>query len=266
MTHDPLLALKGIGEKLARAKENIINLNTEIDAFLGEDRSRIVTEENREAVKQFLDEHIGRRAPVRFSVLAAECIHNLRTALEQLAWQLVIANGKRPTKNDTKFPLLINDPATIEDVERRENALSSYRRNVKGMSAAAQAYILALQPYQPGNGGKDNLLRIVHDPNVTDKHCELVIVKNSIRTNLTYRFKPIVVSELTTFTLAETEDSAVARHGALTLKPVNVDTQVIIQISFGEVGTTRLQPVIDVLWRLHRAVQQVVDHLAGEFT
>lgn len=254
--------LDGITAKLDRAQENISNIETEIALILGPDRHRFVTKENHDAVKQFLDEHLARPVPPRLSVLAAECIHNLRSCLDQLAWQLVLANGGKP--DDTRFPLLLSDPNAISDPVKKQKAIAGYEGCVKGMSATAKAFILALQPYQPGNGGRDHLLRIVHDLNITDKHHELVIVKNSVRAEHGVTLSAASAG-FHTLTLGATEDGAPTFQSA-TLRPVNVQHSVSIQIAFGSFGASRLVPVPEGLWRLRGAVERTVKRLTAEFT
>jgi hypothetical protein len=200
---------------------------------------------------------LARKLPPRFSVLAAECIHNLRSALDQLAWQLVIANGGKPS-GLTRFPLLLKDPAG------NEKMTSAYNGSVAGMSAAAKTYILGLQPYQPGNGGNDHKLRILHDLNITDKHHTLVIVKNAFTTEESVSFQPIGVGLVTAKRVTE-EDGTVSIRFNRPVRPVNMERKITIQVTFAEFGRSRLVPVPHGLWELWKAAHRPLAELAAEF-
>lgn len=244
--------LAGVDEKLKRANENIVHLTGEIDAILGPDRNRIIGEHEEQAIQEFIQTHLSRPVTPRLSVLAAECIHNLRSCLDQLAWQLVVATGATP--DTTSFPLRLK-------AHRDEKAAASYNACVEGMSAAAKAYILALQPYQPGNGGRDHKLRILHDLNITDKHHELVIIKNAYRTQRNISFLPAGVG-LHRVTIGPAKDGAVPIGFDRPVRAVKVNTEITIQIVFSDFGESRLVPVPDGLWTLHQTVTRVVTELA----
>lgn len=51
----------------------------------------------------------SRRTADAWSAIAGDAIHNARSALDHLAWQLVLANGGTPGR-PTSFPLLSSHP------------------------------------------------------------------------------------------------------------------------------------------------------------
>jgi hypothetical protein len=260
----PKATLARIRAKLHRSNENIINLQSQIDALLGPDRERVIHADNHQAIQDFINAHVVGRVPPRISVLAAECVHNLRSTLDQLARQLVLANGNRPKRDEIKFPLLLKDPATTEDPETRHKATTSYNRNVKGMSDTAQAYILSLQPYQPENGGRDHKLRILHDLNITDKHREIVLLKNAFGTAHRLSFKPQGVG-LHRITVGNVDHGIVPITFDRPVTAMEANTVATIHVVFSDFGDSRLVPVTYGLWSVYQCVQRVVTDLAGEF-
>jgi hypothetical protein len=88
---------------------------------------------------------------------AGDIVHNLRSALDHLAHQLVLVGspGKEPTRR-IEFPIA-KDFATYEKDKRAK---------VEGMRQDAIAAIDALKPYK---GGNDDLWRI-HELDNIDKH------------------------------------------------------------------------------------------------
>jgi hypothetical protein len=92
----------------------------------------------------------------------------MRSALDHLAWHLVVAGGGEPGPR-TAFPVFALDPA------RNEGALAAYRACVEGMSDTAKARIEKLQPYHRHGRRKQNVLWILDDLSSTDQHTGLVL-------------------------------------------------------------------------------------------
>jgi hypothetical protein len=100
--------------------------------------------------------------PLQLVAIIGDALHNLRSALDHLAWQLVIKAGNIPT-NVTAFPIC--DSAKHHQHESR--------KRLKGMSQNAIDAIDNLRPYK-GGGDPENLLWCLHRLNAIDKHRLLV--------------------------------------------------------------------------------------------
>src|ERR1051325_380147 len=74
------------------------------------------------------------------SVIIGDCLHNMRSSLDYLIWQLVIKNGQTPIK-DNMFPICYS----IEGFNRQIT-----RNRLQGISINAQTVVDALQPYHRG--------------------------------------------------------------------------------------------------------------------
>jgi len=98
--------------------------------------------------------------PVEIGLIAGDVIHNLRSALDHLACQLVIAHGNTPTKQ-TSFPIY--------------DSVAKYHAHrigkIKGASTSAIKAIDEIEPYQSGKG---DLLWVLHELDIADKHRALL--------------------------------------------------------------------------------------------
>ena len=161
------LPLDGVLQKIERADEHIKNLNDEIGTFI-EDNYRIVSKPDDDATTSIITV-VGPDPPLRFSVIVGEIIHQLRSSLDHVIWQLVLANGKVPTRYH-QFPI-------CDSVEKFKKARK--RGNIKGISSTAAALIEECQPYWQLKREKrieSSKLRILREMNDTDKHKLLMIV------------------------------------------------------------------------------------------
>lgn len=100
-----------------------------------------------------------------------DCIHNLRSALDHLAYQLVVLN-KRTPGNKTFFPIHDRPPRTgVKHLWRK-------RPLVRDVSVKAYRLIESVQPYKRGNiGGR---LAELRDLDNIDKHRHLLVTVQAI--------------------------------------------------------------------------------------
>ena len=99
--------------------------------------------------------------PLGLPLLAGEVAHQLRSALDHLVWQLVVANtGQGPQGTKSSFPIFLTEAGYIG----RAPAM------IAGVSAEAQTRIQAAQPYHAGGDAECTLTWVVHELNNTDKH------------------------------------------------------------------------------------------------
>ena len=114
---------------------------------------------------------VGRADPLpsSLSLLAGDVIHNLRSALDHLIYQLVIANGAKPDTS-TAFPLW------------RTKALFMAKcpGSAKGMSQKAFDILYGLKPYKRGNPS----LWTLHRLDIIDKRRLLLAVAEAHRNTI----------------------------------------------------------------------------------
>lgn len=102
---------------------------------------------------------------VELALIAGDTIHNLRSALDLLYWQLIEANNKRPTENDA-FPVSRSQRA-FED-----NGIPNMARRI---SKEAVEVVEGLKPYRGGNPA----LWMLHRLDIVDKHRTLITTPGS---------------------------------------------------------------------------------------
>jgi hypothetical protein len=141
--------------KIERAKEQINNLKSEIDAFFDSGAYTVVEERDPETGERVFRLRIQRAMPLRFTVIVGEIFHDLRSSLDQLICHLIRANHGRVTK-DSGFPFS----------ELAKDFKSVRTRKVKGAGTKADRIVQAIKPYP---GGNDALFRL-HKANVSEKH------------------------------------------------------------------------------------------------
>jgi len=166
--------MEGIRTKLSRAKEIFECLDAEALEFIREQPFRI-RDEHPKAHHYRGVAVVKKLPPVRWAALAGDVIHNLRSALDHIAWQLVQANGNQPRKS-TEFPVFT----------KRDEYGKTSGRFIGGVSPQAVDLITALQPFNIENPAQ-HPLKVLHDLNRRDKHRLLklaagAIVKGSLQT------------------------------------------------------------------------------------
>lgn len=148
--------LELIAVKLDRAKEHLVTLSTDVHAYL--DSKPYAVEAKRAPDTGRLIYFVAgvRPTPLRIPAVLGDAIHNLRSALDHLAYQLVwVGSGRKPSSH-VYFPIADD---RVKYIEQR-------RRQIKGAAPAAIATLDGLMPYK---GGSDALWRL-HKLNIVDKH------------------------------------------------------------------------------------------------
>jgi len=123
--------------KIARADCQIEDLRREMHSFCGKIKRSIKTNDEADE-KQWTYWGENPIVPISWSVRTGEVLYNLRSALDHLVWQLVLANGQRPNRNN-QFPI-------VNDASEWNN---SCRRRLNGISDRSKQTIKHLQPFNP---------------------------------------------------------------------------------------------------------------------
>jgi hypothetical protein len=252
--------IDGVDARLERAKENIINLSGEITAFLRDACDRVAAPEDfnhHEHAVQNVAHLRGPAIPPRLSALAGESIYLLRSALDHLAWHLVIAAGGEPGPR-TAFPVFAQDPA------RNEESLATYHGCVEGMSDAAKVRIEKLQPYHRHGRRKQNVLWILNDLSSTDQHTALALRINTYRKQQIGAFstdETLKVSQV-----ADDENARSIGAGAATTYGMDRDGEGTAYLSFARFGKLTDVAVADGLWLLWHATHGIYASFTEELT
>jgi hypothetical protein len=151
-----------IRAKIERAKKHFRELETELESFRDRYRHVQVGKRDTETWEVGPPFKIQKIPIISFNILTTtgDTIHNLRSALDHLAYQLVLVGtpGVEPSRQ-VEFPIA-KDVTTYE---------TDKPRKVKGMRPEAVDAIDALKPY---HGGTEAFWRI-HELDNIDKHRDL---------------------------------------------------------------------------------------------
>lgn len=161
MTPEEAASLDGPRARVGRAAEHFDEINAVIDAFVNSDPYllRLKRDPDGWFVSQIREITKGR--PDQLGLVFGDFLHNLRSALDNLIWQLVIFNGHAPSggTGGNAFPICSSWPRFVDSMFR-----------LRGVSLEHVAFIEALQPYSGRNESVHKALRIVHSLSNVDKH------------------------------------------------------------------------------------------------
>jgi hypothetical protein len=105
---------------------------------------------------------------VMWSVILGDAVHNLRSALDHLVWQLVLLDTGKDGTTDNQFPI-----ASHGDLywgKAKNNGPSLRERRLKGVSKEHKRIIDRVQPYRTNAPGKLESLEALRDMSNHDKH------------------------------------------------------------------------------------------------
>lgn len=99
--------LVGVQAKIDRAGEHIEEINTAAESWL-KDCAQPKFETEVDGEWEIVRLRVPEAPPPRISVIAGDVVHNLRSSLDHLAWQLVESISGKAT-GDNYFPILMNE-------------------------------------------------------------------------------------------------------------------------------------------------------------
>jgi hypothetical protein len=201
--------LDGVFAKLDRADEHLDALHADLAAFV--DRRPYDFPELRNPDTGLTTIKIVEREtpPIRFAVMFGDVIHNLRSALDHLAWQLVLANGSNPT--GIGFPIFTSE---------KEFESWKWPAKLQRMCAADAALVKELQPFDGRVGPHFEALAWVNSQSKIDKH-QLVRPVFFAVTNIDYRIAtippgvPVEIEVVAPERVRLEHDAELARFGPL---------------------------------------------------
>ena len=143
--------------KTARARKHLVELEAEAAIFLASNPVRFDVEMKEPGGIGIIAHFDG--VPESLSAIIGDIIHNLRTALDLTACEIVRAAGQ--SDDDVYFPF-------CKDADDLDNMIR--RRHFDRAGPDAVAVLRDLKPYRNGN----DALRLIHDLDIQDKHQALI--------------------------------------------------------------------------------------------
>ncbi len=172
-----MIDVHGVRLKLDRAQEHWNTLDAEFYEFAKYARAGFDTYVYGEPPPAYVFGSVFREAtqpPPKWGPLVGDLIHNLRSALDQLVWQLVIDNDERPGRHNS-FPVYAEEGEWVRDVEARDPRRG--KGPLHGLAPCDFARIKSLQPYHwtaTGHDPRNDDLAILARLSNIDKHQTIV--------------------------------------------------------------------------------------------
>jgi hypothetical protein len=144
--------LEGCREKQRRGLKHLHDLDAAIADWVGEPgvdpKPYRIAGEFRPASREYV--YTGQLTkPVDglllWGVIFGDAMHNLRSALDHLVWQLVLLNNDEPTR-DNQFPICETDAAYLS--QRANGQPSTRERQLRGVADKHKALIDEMQPFR----------------------------------------------------------------------------------------------------------------------
>lgn len=176
--------------KLERAKRHIDELAPLVRDFLAGNPYEIIEETDPETGKHSARVKIHADPDPGWSLVIGDAIHNLRSALDLLYYQLVIANRKTPSTRD-EF-LISNSEADFHNGARP----------ILWKRVGNQAFEIIRDRVKPYRGG-NNALWCLHQLDIVDKH-RLLLVLGSASPALIVAMKDTAGDDFASLTLPTT--------------------------------------------------------------
>ncbi|MBF9071729.1 hypothetical protein [Streptacidiphilus fuscans] len=145
--------------KFQRAHEHIAQLSEGITGFVATEPFAV--EESEEQGDLVYRVRVREAPPRELSLALGDAVHDARSALDYLAWQLVRAGGSTPCTS-TYFPITRDE----------QTFMAKYRSDLRGATKEALDAVRQLRPF---GGGDDRFWRL-HKLDIADKHHLLLAV------------------------------------------------------------------------------------------
>lgn len=255
--------LAAVVGKYNRSSEQFDQLLAEMDAFFNKEPKPHASLGEFDAEKGEWIEHfqILEEPPVRFGVILGDVIHNLRSALDHLIWQVTLLDGGTPDRN-TQFPII---------AEGQHEFDTEAKRRIPDLSPEHRAVVQKVQPYHAGDEARRHPLAVLGCFSNIDKH-RLVHPTNSASIasianakaaldRLVESFQGDNPSPVESFWLIK--DGQRLEHGTpwfrIKFRPgeeppreVNMSGHIPLGIAFGEIGlaSEEIKRIAELVWAI----------------
>ncbi|QIN82052.1 hypothetical protein GBA63_04900 [Rubrobacter tropicus] len=131
--------------RLQRALHHLESLKAEVEAWADECPYRTWVDFDVDARYKLTWLEAIDQPPARFGLIVGDCVHNLRSSLDNLMLELALIRGRgrvsKSVEGDSQFPIFAADPSL------NPKRLAEFKRMTRGINPRAKAIIEGLQPY-----------------------------------------------------------------------------------------------------------------------
>jgi hypothetical protein len=260
--------LEGARAKVQRAKEHFRDLLLRHQEFTGLNPYGVVIEHDPETGERIWRARVSRSIPETWSITIGDVIHNLRAALDYLAWDLWIKNGgdvADPAATAINF--FVIDP-TKPSIAKGVKAIREGRVKTFGRTALPLMERLQVDPGRKASTDPElRPLILLHKLDIWDKHRRLNIVGGTVRlTQMTLggpgedvHIDHLVVGggDIRTVPIADGTELLRLQLGPSTPN-VQMDQQFTPYVAFEQEGPGKGEPIIETLDQLISFVDETL--------
>lgn len=139
--------------RIIRAKEHLDSLNSEVAAFTASNPYHVDIDDDLQDGSYICYPYLTKAFPPNLGILVGEIFHQLRSALDNIAYSLAIVKDER-----VEFPIFIKNE-------------TGFANKLKKLREDARADVEAMQPYHRPNGEKHrHPLSVLSRIDIVDKH------------------------------------------------------------------------------------------------
>jgi hypothetical protein len=231
----------GPQRKVERAQRHIDNLEETIEGYVARHPYRIVLEATPDGRRHNWTIRVRENIPESLPLVIGDAIHNLRSALDLLACDLVQQNNG--STDNVYFPFAKDETELQEAIKKRhaDRAAPDVVHMIRG-----------LKPYKKGG---DNLLRAVHDLDIIDKHRLVIPMTHLAEIRYLKVAQSNSVTTLQSFRVGPVQDGQVAvSMPASPNAPLGVELAATLHVTFNHD-----QPLAgeDVVPQLRKAAEHI---------
>lgn len=230
---------------MRRGDEHFDALQNSMHEFFGREPYEIIGDSEPESGQHVMRIKLREWPPHEWSPVIGDIVHNTRSALDHLAWQLVKRNRREPIVGKTQFPIFSIDPFdrnAYPTTKKWKRALSLWDRQTEGMHPRDIAFLKDLQPYTREDDPAFHPLHRLREISNWDKHRELhfaaiALVGHRYWLKEGTRNARVIPLRIRARTRVSEESTEVARFTVIPTGPdahVNVHIEVFGEIAFGK--------------------------------
>ena len=161
-----MASLDSVKQKIFRAVLHGKALEPELLGYFDTNPGKMVRDPDSSSEKPTFTFQPKGPIPARFGLIVGDCLQNLRSSLDYLVWELVLAENKQPGKHNM-FPICETPDIFKNEVTKRNRLL--------GAPTDAIALIETLQPYHLGKDWQKSTLWVLNEFTNINKHRRVLL-------------------------------------------------------------------------------------------
>jgi len=163
-----MASLDSVRLKIRHTESHLEILKSEIKRYFDTGPCEVVPDANSSKDRPTFSLQLKTPISAKLGLIVGDCLQNLRSSLDYLVWELVLASKNEPTKQNM-FPICVTSDSF-------QAALRGHR--IEGVSSEAAALIDAFQPYHEGEPNAHSLAILDELANI-NKHRRVLLTEIS---------------------------------------------------------------------------------------